>query len=190
MSLKLLLERSSSQCELCTNSSDLQPYVVPPSLDIGLDNSILACGLCRSQINKPETINPIHWRGLLDAMWSEQAPVQVMAWRILNHLDSEPWAQDGLAMFYLDDEVMNWAKSSSLENPKGALEHKDSNGVRIESGDTVVLIKDLPVKGTSMIAKRGTSVRKISVSPNNSEHISGKVNGQTIVILTQFVKKQ
>ena len=40
-----------------------------------------------------------------------------------------------------------------------------------------------------MIAKRGTAVRKIGLEQDNSEHIVGKVNGQTIVILTQFVKK-
>ncbi|MFT4681576.1 MAG: protein PhnA, partial [Flavobacteriales bacterium] len=38
-------------------------------------------------------------------------------------------------------------------------------------------------------AKRGTAVRNISLVHDNAEHIEGKVNGQQIVIITQFVKK-
>jgi protein PhnA len=52
-----------------------------------------------------------------------------------------------------------------------------------------VLIKDLPVKGSSMVAKRGTAVRSIRLVRDNAEQIEGRVNDQTIVILTQFVKK-
>jgi len=53
----------------------------------------------------------------------------------------------------------------------------------------VVLIKDLPVKGTSMVAKRGTAVRRVSLDHENAEYIEGKVDGQQIVILTKYVKK-
>ena len=67
--------------------------------------------------------------------------------------------------------------------------HKDSNGAVLANGDNVVLIKDLKVKGTSMTAKQGTVVRKITVDPENAEYIEGKVDGQQIVILTQYVKK-
>jgi protein PhnA len=68
--------------------------------------------------------------------------------------------------------------------------HLDSNGVVLEAGDTVTLIKDLNVKGSSLTAKRGTAVRNISLVPDNPEHIEGRVEGQQIVILTKFVKKQ
>ncbi|WP_425439518.1 alkylphosphonate utilization protein [Puniceibacterium sediminis] len=67
--------------------------------------------------------------------------------------------------------------------------HRDSNGVVLVQGDTVVLIKDLNVKGAGFTAKRGTSVRGISLVADNAEHIEGRVEGQRIVILTQFVKK-
>jgi len=53
----------------------------------------------------------------------------------------------------------------------------------------VVLIKDLKVKGAGFTAKRGTAVRNISLVHDNAEHIEGKINGQKIVILTQYVKK-
>jgi protein PhnA len=55
-------------------------------------------------------------------------------------------------------------------------------------GDSVVLIKDLKVKGSSMVAKQGTAVRNIRLDHDNAEFIEGKVDGQTIII-TQYVKK-
>jgi Uncharacterized Zn-ribbon-containing protein involved in phosphonate metabolism len=68
--------------------------------------------------------------------------------------------------------------------------HKDANGAVLQRGDNVVLIKDLPVKGAGFTAKRGTAVRGISLVADNPEHIEGRVEGQRIVILTQFVKKK
>jgi protein PhnA len=67
--------------------------------------------------------------------------------------------------------------------------HKDSNGVTLQHGDSVVVIKDLNVKGSSLVAKRGTAVRNITLVSDNAEHIEGRVEGQHIVILTQYVKK-
>lgn len=58
----------------------------------------------------------------------------------------------------------------------------------LQAGDTVTLIKDLDVKGSSLTAKRGTAVRNIGLT-SNPEHIEGRVDGQRIVILTKFVKK-
>ena len=59
----------------------------------------------------------------------------------------------------------------------------------LEAGNTVILTKDLNVKGANFTAKRGTLVRGISLVEDNPEHIEGKVEGQRIVILTKFVKK-
>ena len=58
------------------------------------------------------------------------------------------------------------------------------------AGDTVVLIKDLVVKGANFTAKRGTAVRGISLVVDNATHIEGSVEGQRIVILTEFVKRK
>jgi protein PhnA len=52
-----------------------------------------------------------------------------------------------------------------------------------------VLVKDLKVKGSSMVAKQGTAVRRISLDHENAEYIEGKVDGQQIVIITKYVKK-
>ena len=66
----------------------------------------------------------------------------------------------------------------------------DANGNPLQDGDTVSVIKDLKVKGANFTAKRGTAVRGISLVLDNAEHIEGRVEGQRIVILTQFVKKK
>ena len=63
------------------------------------------------------------------------------------------------------------------------------SGVVSGEAGSSVLIKDLPVKGAGFTAKRGTAVRNISLVSDNARHIEGRVNGQRIVILTEFVKK-
>jgi len=190
MTKSALIARSDSKCELCSATNNLDTYVIPPDLDGGFDKSILACDTCSAQINGKMEVDTNHWRCLTESMWNEHTPVQVMSWRMLSRLNTESWAQDALDMMYLDDDVLNWAKATGEgATQDDSLIHKDSNGIKLASGDTVVLIKDLSVKGTSMIAKRGTAVRKIGLVQDNAEHIVGKVNGQTIVILTQFVKK-
>jgi protein PhnA len=73
--------------------------------------------------------------------------------------------------------------------PTSGIIHRDSNGVVLSTGDAVVLIKDLDVKGSSLTAKRGAAVRNIRLDPDNEEYIEGKVDGQTVVIITKYVKK-
>jgi protein PhnA len=93
-------------------------------------------------------------------------------------------------MMYLDDELLAWAKAGAeAESDDDAVIHKDGNGAVLSAGDTVTLIKDLDVKGTSFTGKRGTAVRNISLVQSNPEHIEGRVNGTQIVILTKFVKR-
>ncbi len=67
--------------------------------------------------------------------------------------------------------------------------HRDANGAIIQAGDSVVLIKDLKVKGSSLVAKQGTAVRRISLDHENAKFIEGKVGPTQIVIITDYVKK-
>jgi len=188
--LKTLQDRSNSKCELCSASENLVIYEVTPVSTGGVDGSLLACKTCVDQIENPETTDANHWRCLNDSMWSEHAAVQVVAWRMLSRLKSEGWPQDLLEMLYLDEETLTWAKvTGEGVDESDKIIHRDSNGVILEAGDSVVLIKDLPVKGSSMVAKRGTAVRRISLDNDNAEYIEGKVDGQQIVIITKFVKK-
>jgi len=188
--LEDLQNRSGRACELCTSTKALQIYEVPPASIKGLDSSILVCSTCLNQIEQPVMVNTNHWRCLNESMWSEHDAVKVVVWRMLSRLKSEGWTQDLLAMMYLEDETLNWAKATGeglLESEK--IIHRDVNGVILENGDNVVLIKDLKVKGSSMIAKQGTPVRRISLDRENAEYIEGKVGAQQIVIITKFVKK-
>ncbi len=183
-----LHKRSESKCELCGNQENLTAYEVLPKNNI--ENNILACNICIEQIEYPEKTDANHWRCLNDSMWSEYTSVQVIAWRILNRLRNEGWPKDLLDMLYLEEDTLKWAAATGEgEEPEDKIIHKDSNGVIINAGDSVVLIKDLPVKGSSMIAKRGTAVRRVSLDHENAEYIEGKVDGQQIVIITKYVKK-
>lgn len=186
-----LRERSGSACELCNGEDNLQPYNVPP-VSGDIDKSILVCQTCIEQINGTRKMDVSHWRCLNNSIWSPVPAVQVMAWRLLNALRHEGWPLDLLEMLYLDDETLSWAKSTiqaeDLARDEKIL-HKDSNGAILQAGDSVVLIKDLDVKGGGFTAKRGTTVREISLVEDNASQIEGRVNGQQIVILTQYVKK-
>lgn len=187
---KKLHTRSGSKCELCGNTDNLKVYEVPPNSKGTEDDSILACETCIDQIENPDNVNVNHWRCLNDSMWSEFAAVQVVAWRMLTRLRAEGWPQDLLDMMYLDDKILEWAQATGEGvDEEDKIVHRDSNGVILEAGDSVVLIKDLKVKGSSMVAKQGTAVRRISLDRENEEYIEGKVDGQQIVIITKYVKK-
>lgn len=184
-----LQQRSGNKCELCGSEENLGVYEVPNSPTDVAEVNILICNTCKEQIKDPEKVEANHWRCLNDSMWSTVPAVQVMAWRMLNRLKAEGWPQDLLEMMYLEDETKEWAKAGVAEAKADAVIHRDSNGVILEAGDSVVLIKDLKVKGSSMVAKQGTALRRISLDHENEKYIEGKVDGQQIVIITDFVKK-
>src|SRR6187431_1095471 len=69
------------------------------------------------------------------------------------------------------------------------LKVRDSNGAQLAEGDTVTLIKDLKLKGSSTVLKRGTVIKNIHLTDNEDE-IEGrtdKVKG--LVLRTEFLKK-
>ncbi|MGG7035375.1 MAG: PhnA domain-containing protein [Flavobacterium sp.] len=185
-----LNKRSGAKCELCGATEHLKVYTVLPTKKGGLDESIMACSTCIDQIENPEKVDLNHWRCLNDSMWNENIPVQVVSWRMLSRLRKEGWPQELLDMMYLDEETLEWAQATGEgEDDENKIVHRDSNGVVLNTGDSVVLIKDLKVKGSSMVAKQGTAVRNIRLDHENAEYIEGRVDGQQIVIITQYVKK-
>jgi protein PhnA len=166
-------------CALC-KADEAAPYAVAPR-----DDSVLLCATCLEGVESGPQDAP-HWQCLNEAIWSTEPAEQVLAWRLLKRLDAS-WANDLLEIAYLEPEAMEWAEAGL---PSGdAVVHRDVNGAILQNGDTVTLIKALPVKGAGFTAKQGTAVRRISLEPDNAEHISGKVEGQRIVILTKYVKK-
>jgi len=185
-----LNKRSGSQCELCAATENLKELQLLPTRKGGSDESIYACSTCIDQIENPGHEDLNHWRCLNDSMWSEHIPVQVAAWRMLSRLRKNGWPQELLEQMYLDEETLEWAQATGEgEDDENKIVHRDVNGVVLSHGDSVVLIKDLKVKGSSMVAKQGTAVRNIRLDHENAEYIEGKVDGQQIVIITQYVKK-
>lgn len=65
---------------------------------------------------------------------------------------------------------------------------KDSNGAVLQDGDTVMVVKTLKVKGSSITIKQGTIV-KIRLT-DDEELIEGKVEGSVVVLRTEFLKKK
>jgi protein PhnA len=187
----LLLKRSEQKCELCQSENGLKLYEVLPQSGNTEDNCIFICNKCVAQIDKKEDLDSKHWNCLTTTMWSEVPGVQVVTWRMLNRLQNESWAAESLDMMYMDDERLAWAKATGdHENDSAADLHKDANGVVLQAGDTIVLTKSLDVKGTTLNAKMGTVVKNIRLVADNTEQIEGKIEGQTIVILTKYVRKQ
>lgn len=168
-------------CPLCT-TPDL-PLTTMPVPGGPEDASVDICGICADYLTN-DAPNPEHFRGLASSMWSDDPAVQVLAARILGRLETD-WARDLREQLYLDEQTQAWADNVPLVS-----DHRDANGQALRSGDTVVLIKDLTVKGAGFTAKRGTAVHKIALVPDNDAQIEGRVEGQRIVLLTEFVKKR
>jgi protein PhnA len=182
-----LKDRSGSVCEISGTEHDLVVYVLPPTNERTVENSVLMAKHLKDQIENPETTDEKDWRGLSESMWSEHLPVQIVSWRMLARLKNT----DLLDMMYLDEEALEWAKATGEgeEEDENKIVHKDSNGVTLLDGDSVVLIKDLDVKGATFTAKRGAAVHNIKLVWDDANLIEGRVENQNIYILTQYVKK-
>ncbi len=179
---KELIARSGGKCELCGSEDGLSVLEVAPS-DSTTSKSIYVCHTCRVGIEDKDAMDEAHFNCLNDSMWSEIPAVQVVAYRLLHALGR----QDLIDMIYMEEDVKEWADAGLPD--ENALVYKDANGVTLQAGDTVVITKDLDVKGTGFTAKRGTAVRNIGLVHNDAEHIEGRVNGVKIHILTKFLKK-
>lgn len=65
---------------------------------------------------------------------------------------------------------------------------KDTNGKELDDGDTVQVIKDLKVKGTSNTLKRGMTFKNIRLTSNEGQ-VECRHGKSTIVLKTEFLKK-
>ena len=66
---------------------------------------------------------------------------------------------------------------------------RDSNGTELSAGDSVSVIKDLKVKGTSDTIKRGTIYKNIRLIPDDDENIECGSGRNTVVLKVCFLKK-
>lgn len=175
--------RSGGVCELCKSSEGLSVFEVAPS-DESAQQCVYICSTCKEQIEDSSKMDEAHFNCLNDSMWSEVPAVVVLSYRVLKALGRE----DLVDMIYMDDDTKKWADALQNSNSSGIVV-KDSNGVVLQAGDSVVIIKDLEVKGAGFTAKRGTTVRNISIPQDVEGHIEGRVNGTKIYLKTEFLKK-
>jgi protein PhnA len=180
---KALQERNQNLCELCNTEIATIEYTVSPKNDDTIDNQVALCEKCMSALDDKEA--SFYWRCVEGSIWSIYPSVQALSYRILNQYKSEAWANDILSSIDMDESTIQWAMSAF----EVAAVHKDAYNNTLENGDNVVLIQALNVKGTNFTASKGTVVKKIKLVHDNTEQIEGKINDQTIVILTKFVKK-
>jgi len=66
---------------------------------------------------------------------------------------------------------------------------KDSNGQILVAGDSVQVIKDLKVKGSSIVLKRGTLIKNIRLNDNEGEIECNTDKAKGLVLKTEFLKK-
>ncbi len=179
--------RSGSKCELCSSTEDLVVHDLRPAIPAALESTVLICSSCSEAVAQPGS-NPNHWHCLRESIWSEHDAVKVLAYRILSALGDHALAQDLLGQIYLDPEVEAWANARTGPAEESTLKVVDSNGTQLAEGDTVTLIKDLEVKGANFTAKRGTTVKNITLT-DDPKYVEGKVNGIRIVLVAAYLKK-
>ncbi|MCB0507436.1 MAG: PhnA domain-containing protein [Chitinophagales bacterium] len=178
-----LIARCENLCELCSSHEPTIEYTVSPKDDLTIDNQVAICVTCLEKMQTEENGN--YWTFLEGSIWNPEPSVQALSYRIMYQHKDENWASELLNAVEIDDNIIQWALSAFEQ----ADVHKDAYGNVLENGDTVVLTQALNVKGTNFSAAKGTIVKRIKLVHDNTEQIEGKINSQTIIILTKFVKK-
>lgn len=90
-------------------------------------------------------------------------------------------------MYICPDCNYEWNEETSV----ASISHtpKDANSAELANGDAVTVIKDLKVRGSSMVIKRGTKVKNIRLT-EDPEEVDCKIDGSSIVLKTCFLKKE
>ena len=153
-------------CELCGSDVNVTPFKVEPK-----DEYVNLCETCKSQIESGN-LDENHFQCLNDSMWSEKSAVKVLSYRLLKALGRS----DLLDMMYLEPDEEAWANTEVEVK-------KDAYGNVLKDGDSVMVIKDLNVKGGNTI-KRGEVFKNIRLGDTE-----GHILAKNIYIKTEFVKK-
>jgi protein PhnA len=96
--------------------------------------------------------------------------------------------EDG-AMLVCPECGHEWSKDAGAPEPEGALQVRDAHGNRLLDGDSVTVIKDLKVKGSSSVVKVGTKVKGIRLVEGD-HNIDCRIEGiGEMKLKSEFVKK-
>lgn len=172
----------SEVCELCGSSENVSVLELPVS-NGSEEQSVYVCATCKSQIENEE-LDEAHFNCLNDAMWSEVSAVKVMSYILWNKLGRT----DMTDMMYLEEAEQKLA-DAAINADANKVVFRDANGVELKAGDSIVILKDLDVKGAGFTAKRGTTVTRIALPNDMDNHVEGRVNGTKIYLKTEFIKK-
>ena len=172
----------SSICELCGSDDGVSVVELPVS-DTSEEQSVYLCTNCNTQIDSG-SLDESHFNCLNDSMWSETPAAKIMSYILWSRLGR----QDMIEMMYLEEDELNLAQQA-VNAEANKLVYRDANGVELHTGDSIVILKDLEVKGAGFTAKRGTTVTRIGLAPGDEGHVEGRVNGTKIFIKTEFIKK-
>ena len=102
--------------------------------------------------------------------------------------NSEYTYEDG-AMYVCPECAHEWSKDATTENADEAKVIRDANGNVLQDGDSITVIKDLKVKGSSLVVKVGTKVKNIRLVEGDHD-IDCKIDGiGAMKLKSEFVKK-
>ncbi|QDS88814.1 hypothetical protein EC9_30090 [Rosistilla ulvae] len=102
--------------------------------------------------------------------------------------DSEYTYEDGILLI-CPSCAHEWTANAGTDDEAQEPGIRDANGNPLQSGDTVTVIKDLKVKGTSLVVKVGTKVKNIRIVDGDHD-IDCKIDGVGAMQLkSEFVKK-
>lgn len=107
-----------------------------------------------------------------------------------------PCPQCGSEFTYEDGEqyvcpecAHEWPQAAAAENAEQMRVVRDANGTELHDGDTVSVIKDLKVKGSSLVVKVGTKVKNIRLAEGDHD-IDCRIDGiGAMGLKSEFVKK-
>lgn len=92
-----------------------------------------------------------------------------------------------ISLFVCPDCSHEWSDNAGASEDTGLIV-KDSNGNLLQDGDSVILIKDLKVKGSSMVIKKGTKIKNIRLCEGD-HNLDCKVDGTGLKLKSEFMKK-
>jgi protein PhnA len=102
---------------------------------------------------------------------------------------SSPYTYEDGMLYVCPECAHEWARDAATESADQGRVVRDANGNTLADGDTVTVIKDLKIKGTSSVVKVGTKVKNIRLVEGDHD-IDCKIDGiGAMQLKSEFVKK-
>lgn len=102
---------------------------------------------------------------------------------------SSEYTYEDRGLFICPECAHEWSGEAEQTEDSGELSVKDANGNVLQDGDSITVIKDLKVKGSSLVVKVGTKVKNIRLV-DGDHNIDCKIDGiGAMKLKSEFVKK-